>query len=127
MSDYTPGPWKVRTAHNVYLEACAGRKFICSLPLFSLISTNRESNANARLIAAAPELVEALEGIVQEWAGGVAFTEYNTILMGVPPNIVDTRGVDVVPHELAHLVIGQYGRSCVGGSRPTWLEEGLAV
>lgn len=64
---------------------------------------------------------------VQEWAGGVAFSEFNTILMGVPPRIVDSWGVDVVPHELAHLVIGQYGRSCVGGSRPTWLEEGLAV
>ena len=30
-------------------------------------------------------------------------------------------------HELAHLVVGQYGRSCVGGHRPTWLEEGLAM
>ncbi|MCZ7667195.1 MAG: peptidase MA family metallohydrolase [Chloroflexi bacterium] len=30
-------------------------------------------------------------------------------------------------HELAHLVVGQFGWSCVGGSRPTWLNEGLAV
>lgn len=64
---------------------------------------------------------------VQEWAGGVAFTEFNVILLGVPPNQADSWGVQVTPHELAHLVIGQYGRSCVGGSRPTWLEEGLAV
>jgi hypothetical protein len=28
---------------------------------------------------------------------------------------------------LAHLVIGQFGSSCVGGRRPTWLNEGLAV
>jgi hypothetical protein len=32
-----------------------------------------------------------------------------------------------VRHELAHLVIGQFGSSCVGGRRPTWLNEGLAV
>ncbi len=64
---------------------------------------------------------------IQGWAGGVAFTEYNTILMGVPPRLADTWGTEVVPHELAHLVVAQFGRSCVGGSRPTWLDEGLAV
>lgn len=64
---------------------------------------------------------------VQEWAGGVAFDEYNTILMGVPTEIADSWGRTTIRHELAHLVLGQVGRSCVGGSRPTWLEEGLAV
>ncbi|MCB8946211.1 MAG: hypothetical protein H6658_20900 [Ardenticatenaceae bacterium] len=64
---------------------------------------------------------------VQDWAGAVAFDEYNIILMGVPANIADDWGVKTVSHELAHLVVGQFGRSCVGGRRPTWLEEGLAV
>jgi len=64
---------------------------------------------------------------VQGWAGGAAFPEYNTILLGVEPQSADTWGMDVVPHELAHLVVDQYGRSCVGGSRPTWLDEGLAM
>lgn len=64
---------------------------------------------------------------VQAWAGGVAFVDYNTILMGVPPHTVDSWGKPTVRHELAHLVIGQFGRSCVGGGRPNWLEEGLAV
>ena len=64
---------------------------------------------------------------VQDWAGAVAFPEYNTILMGVPPNLADSWGRSTVSHELAHLVIGQFGRSCVGGARPVWLEEGLAV
>ena len=64
---------------------------------------------------------------IQEWAGGVAFSEYNIILIGVPPNIAESWGRPTVRHELAHLVIGQFGRSCVGGSRPTWLNEGLAV
>ncbi len=64
---------------------------------------------------------------VQDWAGGVAFPEYNVILMGVPPAIAADWGVSTVRHELAHLVVGQFGQSCVGGRRPTWLEEGLAT
>lgn len=64
---------------------------------------------------------------VPDWAGGIAFSEYNTILIGVPPYSVETYGKDTVRHELAHLVIGQFARSCLGGSLPTWLSEGLAV
>jgi len=64
---------------------------------------------------------------VQDWAGGLAFSDYNTILLGVPPNLAETWGSDTIRHELAHLVIGQFGRSCLGGSLPTWLEEGLAT
>ncbi|MEJ2750389.1 MAG: peptidase MA family metallohydrolase, partial [Anaerolineae bacterium] len=64
---------------------------------------------------------------IQDWAGGVAFSEYNTILMGVPPNIAADWGRTTVRHELAHLVIGQFANSCVGGHLPTWLNEGLAV
>lgn len=63
---------------------------------------------------------------LQDWAGGVAFSEYSTILIGVPPRSLDDYGVRTVAHELTHLIVGQFGRSCVGGSRPTWLEEGLA-
>lgn len=64
---------------------------------------------------------------IQDWAGGVAFDEYNVILMGVPPRIAESWGRGTVRHELAHLVVGQFGRSCIGGHRPTWLEEGLAM
>ncbi len=64
---------------------------------------------------------------VQDWAGGVAFSEYNTILIGVPPYLADDWGSRTVRHELAHLVIDQYAHSCLGGSLPTWLSEGLAV
>ncbi len=64
---------------------------------------------------------------VQEWTGALAYTDFNVILMGVNRGNLESWGKPTVAHELAHLVIGQYGRSCVGGSRPTWLEEGLAV
>jgi hypothetical protein len=64
---------------------------------------------------------------IQDWAGGVAFSEYNTILMGVPPSIAEDWGRPTIRHELAHLALGKFGQSCVGGHRPTWLEEGLAT
>lgn len=64
---------------------------------------------------------------VQDWAGGVAFSVYNTILIGVSPAQAEGWGRETVRHELAHLVLGQFGWSCLGGSRPTWLEEGLAT
>jgi hypothetical protein len=64
---------------------------------------------------------------IQDWAGGVAFTEYNIIMIGVTPPSAPGWGRRTIRHELAHLVLAQFGRSCVGGSRPNWLEEGLAV
>ncbi len=64
---------------------------------------------------------------IQDWAGGVAFSGYNIILIGVEPSIATTWGTSTVRHELAHLVIGRFGQSCLGGSRPNWLNEGLAV
>jgi hypothetical protein len=64
---------------------------------------------------------------IQDWAGGVAFSEHNVILIGVPPDLAQDWGRNTVRHELTHLVVGQFGYSCVGGSRPTWLNEGLAV
>lgn len=64
---------------------------------------------------------------IQDWAGGVAFTEYNIILLGVTPASAPGWGRRTIRHELAHLVLAQFGRSCLGGSRPNWLEEGLAV
>jgi hypothetical protein len=64
---------------------------------------------------------------IQDWAGGVAFGPYSTILIGVPPDSAAGWGRETVRHELAHLVLEQAGWSCLGGSRPSWLEEGMAV
>lgn len=64
---------------------------------------------------------------IQEWAGGVAFSQYNVILIGVPPELADDWGRSTVRHELTHLVMGRFSFSCVGGTIPTWLNEGLAV
>ncbi len=63
----------------------------------------------------------------QEWTGGVAFTEYGIISIGVTS---DPGGLDygkrTVAHELAHLVSYQVAFNAYGIDMPTWLNEGLS-
>jgi hypothetical protein len=60
-----------------------------------------------------------------EWTGGVAFPDYNKIVIGVAPGESDWAS-EVIPHELAHLVVGALAYNCKGVALPTWLDEGLA-
>ncbi|MCB0030132.1 MAG: hypothetical protein KDE28_19600, partial [Anaerolineales bacterium] len=62
---------------------------------------------------------------VPEWAGGVAFPRYNSIIVGIAPG-QDSWAASVIPHELTHLVVGALTFNCVGVDLPTWLNEGLA-
>lgn len=62
---------------------------------------------------------------VPEWTGGVAFPEYGIVVLGVGENELDW-AKQIVPHELAHLVVGERVFNCRGINLPTWLSEGLA-
>jgi len=61
----------------------------------------------------------------QEWTGGVAFTRYGTIAIGISPNNL-AWGRGAISHELTHLVIHQMTLNPYG-DLPTWLDEGLAM
>jgi hypothetical protein len=61
-----------------------------------------------------------------EWAGGVALPAYNVVVTAIEPG-QDSWASSVVPHELAHLVVGTLVFNCRGAGLPTWLNEGLAV
>jgi len=61
----------------------------------------------------------------QEWTGGVAFTRYGIIAIGIAPNDLDW-GRRAIAHELTHLVIHQVTFNPYGGL-PIWLDEGLAM
>jgi hypothetical protein len=63
---------------------------------------------------------------IPEWTGGLAFPEYGVIMLGIASDSGDWM-VDVVPHELAHLVSGEQVFNCLGVSMPTWLSEGISV
>lgn len=61
----------------------------------------------------------------QEWTGGVAYTTYGTLAIGINPGILEW-GKRAIVHELAHLVTHQM-TSNPYNSLPTWLNEGLSV
>ncbi len=60
----------------------------------------------------------------QEWTGGVAFTTYGVITIGIATNNLSW-GKGAITHELTHLVIHQMTFNPYTGL-PNWLEEGLA-
>jgi hypothetical protein len=63
----------------------------------------------------------------QEWTGGVAFTRYGIIAIGITPDMNDVEwGKRVIAHELTHLVIHQVTFNPYN-DLPTWLDEGLAM
>jgi len=59
------------------------------------------------------------------WTGGMAFPEYNILIMGIS-NADATWDANTVIHELTHILIGHFTFSCLG-TVPTWLNEGLAM
>lgn len=85
MAEHTPGPWEathrlssigdpLKNGRFVILQRGSNKKedfFICEMP-FAVVRGGdaRECEANARLIAAAPELLAALESIRDAGLGG---------------------------------------------------------
>ena len=65
-SKWTPGPWEYQEKSDAYthIVRAAGNRFICSMGQ----SMKPEYEANARLIAAAPEMAEALKALADECA-----------------------------------------------------------
>ncbi|MDV2989468.1 MAG: peptidase MA family metallohydrolase [Dehalogenimonas sp.] len=61
----------------------------------------------------------------QEWTGGVAFTNFNTIAIGIETSSL-TWGKRAIVHELAHVVTNQVTANPYN-SIPTWLNEGLSM
>lgn len=61
----------------------------------------------------------------QEWTGGLAFTDYGIITIGISPSSLSW-GKKTIAHELTHLVVRQMTYSPLS-DLPTWLNEGLAM
>lgn len=88
------------------------------------IGAELENEAKIYVYASSSELRNALV-FPQEWTGGVAFADYDTIAIGISPTSLPW-GKRALAHELTHLVIHQI-TSGPFGDLPTWLDEGLAV
>ena len=63
MSKHTPGPWQVGHFDSNMICDSDGANRGCA-PIARVEGTAAERRANARLIAAAPELLEALRGLL---------------------------------------------------------------
>ena len=63
---HTPGPWKVeqRFSGNRFIHSDNSQSPICRVAFVGMGIGVDESKANADLIAAAPELLEALENLL---------------------------------------------------------------
>jgi hypothetical protein len=56
MNTYTPGPWEAVSDHTGFIFVGSGSGDICEV-------TSTDDLADARLIAAAPEMLEALKAV----------------------------------------------------------------
>ncbi len=83
-----------------------------------------EKPARIYIYASAQDLIGAMI-YPQEWTGGVAFSRYGTIAIGIAPDNLYW-GKRAIAHELAHLVIHQLTLNPYSGL-PVWLDEGLAM
>ena len=72
---------------------------------------------------------KALQGSLifpQEWTGGLAYTEYGIVALGVSTDQLGW-GKGAMAHEMAHLVVHQVTMNGYGIVLPSWLDEGLAM
>jgi hypothetical protein len=83
-----------------------------------------EKPVNIYIYAGAQDLQGAMI-FPQEWTGGVTFTRYRTIAIGIAPDEIDW-GRRAMAHELTHLVIHQVVFNPYS-DLPTWLDEGIAM
>jgi hypothetical protein len=61
MSKHTPGPWKFhKQARTIAIFTASNADTVASVPISQIVDNTRRE-ADARLIAAAPELLEALK------------------------------------------------------------------
>jgi hypothetical protein len=83
MSEYTPGPWTpglCGAALNVQIKSDDGNTVAA---IFSTNKNYRNQNANALLIAAAPDMLEAAELLLTNWPESRDGMDFEQLPVGV--------------------------------------------
>ena len=126
--------WKKLTSEDVTLawykgDESFGRNLLdaavsASQRLAGEFSTKR-SPATIYIYGSQQDLLRGIGESAQEWTGGRAYPDFNTVLIGVAPS--DLRwGKRAVAHEFAHLIASR-ATSNPFGDVPRWIDEGLAM
>ena len=68
---HTPGPWTITPEHEDAIDIYGG-----GMVIHSIVADHPEHEANARLIAASPDLLEALEGIIWKLSHNHVLPDY---------------------------------------------------
>jgi hypothetical protein len=89
--------------------------------------TGATPQGNVRIyIYASSSDLQGAQLFAQQWEGGVTFSGFGIIAIGVPTSQL-SYGQRAVPHELTHWAVGQVTFNKYGAGLPTWLDEGLAT
>lgn len=83
MSAHTPGPWHVTAGPYPREIRADDGPFIASV--YDVAVTYGERNANARVLAAAPELLEALKAMLEELETAEVTLDQQFRCLGDPP------------------------------------------
>ena len=80
MQQHTPGPWEVQQPGTITLSVAAENKTYPICIVYKYLFVDQEAMANANLIAAAPELLEALDRLLaatvdEDLKYGISLTE----------------------------------------------------
>jgi len=73
---HTPGPWTLEYDYSLVMPAKDGNHIVTAGPIGPDESSREEKRANARLIAAAPELLDALRKTNHFLSGFVGFEQF---------------------------------------------------
>lgn len=66
MNKYTPGPWRIQNPHGLLtLDIVDEQRNLQLCRMYKYFRSDDEASANANLIAAAPDLLRALEELVK--------------------------------------------------------------
>jgi hypothetical protein len=126
--------WKKLTGDGVTLawykgDDAFGRSLLdsavsASRRLASEFSVDRKP-ATIYIYGSQQDLLRGIGESAQEWTGGRAYPDFNTVLIGVASS--DLRwGQRAVAHEFAHLIVSR-ATSNPFSDVPRWLDEGLAM
>jgi hypothetical protein len=79
---HTPGPWQVNSNDPLHVCDADGESRGCSPIAFVQVGNDGRwtAKANARLIAAAPDLLVALQAVADYWAGGDVPPEIDALM-----------------------------------------------